>query len=232
MSDIFLIRFGATVFPISHRTAAYTTRVLLALAWIMAAICSIPQALVFSLHTHPIIQSYKQCMNTITLTNKTMELAYFLYFLFLSWILPIIVMFFCYVSILIKIGGRKLARQESQSSHQNLMGHVGKAKMKTLKMTGILILGFILTWLPYQINCLWYYFDIDTFRSLDRRVQKLLWNFASMANVINPFLYAMFDYGPSIFSCTPSVQNDRENEEKKREQANEHFPITGVTNKL
>ena len=33
---------------------------------------------------------------------------------------------------------------------------------------------------------------------LDHRFQKLLWNFASVANVINPFLYAMYDYGPRI----------------------------------
>ena len=35
---------------------------------------------------------------------------------------------------------------------------IGKAKLKTIKVTGVLILGFILTWCPYQINCLWYYF--------------------------------------------------------------------------
>ena len=32
---------------------------------------------------------------------------------------------------------------------------IGKAKIKTIKVTGVLILGFILTWFPYQVNCLW-----------------------------------------------------------------------------
>ena len=69
----------------------------------MAAVCSVPQSIVFSLETHPIIHTYRQCINTITLTNKNQELAYFLYFLTLSWLLPLVVMVFCYVSIVIKI---------------------------------------------------------------------------------------------------------------------------------
>jgi hypothetical protein len=28
---------------------------------------------------------------------------------------------------------------------------VGRAKMRTIKVTGVLILGFVLTWGPYQI---------------------------------------------------------------------------------
>ena len=43
-----------------------------------------------------------------------------------------------------------------------------------------------------------YYFNHSLFDVLDHRFQKLLWNFASVANVINPFLYAMYDYGPPI----------------------------------
>ena len=70
--------------------------------------------------------------------------------------------------------------------------------MKTIKITGLLILGFILTWFPYQLNCLWYYTNRSLFDKIGRNFQLLLWNFASMANVMNPFLYAMFDYGPDI----------------------------------
>ena len=46
-----------------------------------------------------------------------------------------------------------------------------------------------------------YYFNRTLFDQLDPWFQKLLWNFASMANVINPFLYAMFDYGPDLVGC-------------------------------
>ena len=103
MTTCHVSRFSATVFPISHRVASHRTRLLLGVAWALAALCSIPQSLVFSLQTHPVVQSYKQCLNTITFTNKKLELAYFLYFFSLSWLLPILVMTFCYVSIIVTI---------------------------------------------------------------------------------------------------------------------------------
>ena len=37
-------------------------------------------------------------------------------------------------------------------------------------------------------------------RSFGPRFKKLLWNCCSMSNIINPFLYSMYDYGPSIIS--------------------------------
>ena len=104
-------RYSATVFPISHRSSSHQTRMLLFLAWFMAGICSIPQSIVFKLKSHPIIHSYRQCINTITFTDKDQELAYFLYFFTLSWLLPIFVMIFCYVSIIITIFKRKDYRQ-------------------------------------------------------------------------------------------------------------------------
>ena len=103
MSIDSVFRFSAIVFPISHRSSVHRTRWLLVVAWSMAILCSIPQSIVFSLQTHPIIRTYRQCMNTITITNKQHELLYFGYFIILSWILPILVMLICYLSIIITI---------------------------------------------------------------------------------------------------------------------------------
>ena len=167
-------------------------------AWSMAIICSIPQSIVFSLQTHPIIRTYRQCMNTITITDKHQELLYFAYFITLSWLLPIIVMSICYLSIIITICKRTklnhildntknivdkgkcsvilntysikniiIVCYEKYPNNSTLRINllllldvqtsslIGKAKMKTIKVTGVLILGFFLTWSPYQINCLW-----------------------------------------------------------------------------
>ena len=98
-----LTRFSAIVFPISHRSSAHRTRLLLGLGWALAAVFSIPQSIVFSLETHPVISSYRQCINTVALTNQDGELLYFFYFFILSWVLPILVMMVCYVSIIITI---------------------------------------------------------------------------------------------------------------------------------
>ena len=59
VSSGLLSRFSATVFPILHRSSSRLTRLLLGLAWSLAALCSIPQSLVFSLETHPVVRSYR-----------------------------------------------------------------------------------------------------------------------------------------------------------------------------
>ena len=49
------------------------------------------------------MSTYRQCINTVALTNPDGELIYFIYFFILSWVLPILVMTVCYVSIIITI---------------------------------------------------------------------------------------------------------------------------------
>ena len=63
-----------------------------------------------------------------------------------------------------------------------------------------------------------YYFNRPLFEMLDHRFQKLLWNFASIANVINPFLYAIYNYGPSIGCVRSSNSERRENDEDASEK--------------
>ena len=94
------------------------------LGWALAVLCSIPQSIVFSLETHPVISSYRQCINTVALTDPDRELLYFLYFFILSWVLPIMVMMVCYVSIIITICRRTkkniLGRLRCQSLGGNM----------------------------------------------------------------------------------------------------------------
>merc|ERR1719445_434987 len=104
-------RFSAIVFPIAHRTSVHRTRWLLLIAWVLALLFSAPQSFLFVLAQHPIVRDYHQCMNRLTLpgytpSGKTWELTYFLYFFALSWVLPVLVMTFCYSSIIITIARR------------------------------------------------------------------------------------------------------------------------------
>ena len=36
-----------------------------------------------------------------------------------------------------------------------ISGVIGKAKIKTVKITGILVLGFVLCWTPYNLMYVW-----------------------------------------------------------------------------
>ena len=45
-----------------------------------------------------------------------------------------------------------------------------------------------------------YFCDRPLFDWMDNKIKKLLWNCCSMSNIINPFLYSMYEYGPPIIS--------------------------------
>ena len=63
----------------------------------------------------------------------------------LIWLLPLLVMVPCYLTIIV------LIHQRSQQFDKCASGNIGEAKMKTVKMTGILILGFLLCVTPYGL---------------------------------------------------------------------------------
>ena len=61
--------------------------------------------------------------------------------------------------------------------------------MKTVKIMGILVVGFTLCWTPYYVISIWWWVHEESARKLDFRLQKLLWAFACLNNCINPLLY-------------------------------------------
>ena len=60
-----------------------------------------------------------------------------------------------------------------------------------VRVTGVLVVGFIICWTPYNVMSLWWWIDRGTAAQTDYRLQKLLWTAAAMNNCINPLLYRM-----------------------------------------
>ena len=68
---------------------------------------------------------------------------------------------------------------------------MSKAKIQTIRVTGVLVVGFIICWTPYNVMSLWWWIDRGSAAQTDFRLQKLLWTAAAMNNCINPLLYRM-----------------------------------------
>ena len=49
------------MFPISHRLRPHRTKMMLAMAWVVAPLCALPHSYFFRLRTHPIVADYQQC---------------------------------------------------------------------------------------------------------------------------------------------------------------------------
>ncbi|CAG2065717.1 unnamed protein product, partial [Timema podura] len=73
------------------------------------------------------------------------------------------------------------------------LGYLGKAKVRTLKMTIIIVLVFIICWTPYYIMCVWYWSDIKSAKKVDQWIQKFLFLFASTNSCMNPIVYGAFN---------------------------------------
>ena len=68
---------------------------------------------------------------------------------------------------------------------------ISRAKMKSVKVMGVLVTGFIVCWTPYYTMSLWWWIDQDSAEKFDYKIQKLLWAFACANNCLNPLLYKM-----------------------------------------
>ncbi|XP_023331687.1 gonadotropin-releasing hormone II receptor [Eurytemora carolleeae] len=192
-------RFNAIVRPISNRLKTKLIKNLLIASYIMAPLCALPQIFRFSKKPHPSLNDYYQCTTIGNYETEEMDLAYFMYFFTMSWLLPLTVMVYCYIRIIMTVW----TRATNPTLQTSVNTSIEKAKVKTIKMTGTLVLGFILCWSPYNIMALWFRFDPESANSVDFRVQKLLWVFASANNCFNPILYGIFGYGSTRKSGRP-----------------------------
>ena len=98
------------------------------------------------------------------------------------------------------------------------LGVIGKAKYQTIKVTGVLVLCFIVCSMPYYSMGFWYvtahfifsfskdmvtrwWLDRASAKAADFRLSKLLWALASANNCFNPLLYRMVGQGRSVTYC-------------------------------
>ena len=82
---------------------------------------------------------------------------YFIFVLSLTWLLPLTVMLVSYLTIIVVLYRRSTIFNGGKESllRTNSEALIGKAKIKTIKITGVLVIGFIICWTPYNAMCLW-----------------------------------------------------------------------------
>jgi len=76
------------------------------------------------------------------------------------------------------------------------MRALGRAKIRTIKMTIVIVATFFLCWTPYNVMSLWYWFDKESAILVDQRVQKVLFLFACTNSCVNPLIYGYFHFRP------------------------------------
>ena len=140
----------------------FSTRKLLAAAWLLSLVPSLPCFLVFNLemkHFSHSQLSQPECVSNFSAWAPLVRKSYFCFLAIVIFVLPLFVIIVQYSQIVYELhrAGRRLAMSqpcpntssEEQPSQPNLLS---RAKLQTTNLSIAIVVTFILTNLPYMVE--------------------------------------------------------------------------------
>ncbi|XP_071610273.1 gonadotropin-releasing hormone II receptor-like isoform X2 [Heliangelus exortis] len=150
---ISLDRHSAVLRPFSRPRRPNGT--LLRAAWAGSLLLASPQLFLFHLHTVP-GRNFTQCVTHGSFRAHWEETIYNMFTFTTLFITPLSVMIVCYIRIIWEISKQL---KINKGLIRNQKDYISKARMKTLKMTIVIVATFIICWTPYYLLGLWYWFQ-------------------------------------------------------------------------
>ncbi|KAM9765938.1 gonadotropin-releasing hormone II receptor-like [Menidia menidia] len=192
---ISLDRQSAILNPLAINKARGRNRVMLTVAWGMSVVLSLPQ--IFLFHnvtiTHP--DDFTQCTTRGSFVPRWHETAYNMFTFSCLFLLPLVIMITCYTRIFCEIS-RRLQKDNLPSKEVYLRcskNNIPKARMRTLKMSIVIVLSFIICWTPYYLLGLWYWFFPDDLEGkVSQSLTHILFIFGLFNACLDPIIYGLF----------------------------------------
>lgn len=192
-------------------------------------------------------ENFTQCTTHGSFDQHWQETLYNMFTFVCLFLLPLVIMIFCYTRILVEISGR-MARNNRESvvfviyvclicsrkpngqlwcvcffpvlsrdvhlrrSHNN----IPKARMRTLKMSVVIVTSFIVCWTPYYLLGLWYWlFPEKMEETVSHSLTHMLFIFGLFNACLDPITYGLFTMHlhQGLKKCcrTANKQTDLEN---------------------
>ncbi|CAG00826.1 unnamed protein product, partial [Tetraodon nigroviridis] len=191
---ISLDRQSAILHPLAITEAGRRNKVMLAVAWVMSFALSLPQIFIF--HSVTIIrpEAFTQCTTRGSFPTRWHETAYNMFTFSCLFLLPLVVMVTCYTRILVEISKRV---ENNSSSNQVCLrrsrNNIPRARMRTLKMSIVIVASFIICWTPYYLLGLWYwFFPEDLEGKVSHAFTHILFIFGLLNACLDPLIYGLF----------------------------------------
>nr|Q2V2K5.1 RecName: Full=Gonadotropin-releasing hormone receptor; Short=GnRH receptor; Short=GnRH-R; Short=oct-GnRHR [Octopus vulgaris]BAE66647.1 GnRH receptor [Octopus vulgaris]BAE66648.1 GnRH receptor [Octopus vulgaris] len=196
--SIALDRCFAILSPMSRSKAPLRVRIMITMAWVLSAIFSIPQAVIFQEQRKMFRQGmFHQCRDSYNaLWQKQLYSASSLILLF---VIPLIIMVTSYLLILKTIV--KTSRQFHDTpisptsmscysvNHGQIRTHLfERARKRSSRMSAVIVAAFILCWTPYYIIFLGFAF----FQWDNSRTVIYFFTLGTSNCMLNPLIYGAF----------------------------------------
>ncbi|XP_032416388.1 gonadotropin-releasing hormone II receptor-like [Xiphophorus hellerii] len=192
---ISLDRQSAILNPLAINKARMRNRIMLAVAWGVSVALSIPQIFLFHNVTivHP--EKFTQCTTRGSFATRWHETAYNMFTFSCLFLLPLVIMITCYARIFHEIS-KRLKKDNLPTSGVRLRcskNNIPKARMRTLKMSVVIVSSFIVCWTPYYLLGLWYWFFPDHLEDkVSHSLTHILFIFGLVNACLDPLIYGLF----------------------------------------
>uniref|UniRef100_A0A3Q2G2M2 Type II GnRH receptor n=1 Tax=Cyprinodon variegatus TaxID=28743 RepID=A0A3Q2G2M2_CYPVA len=192
---ISLDRQSAILNPLLTSMAPKRNRIMLMIAWAMSALLSVPQMFIFHNVTITDPANFTQCTTRGSFVTHWQETAYNMFTFSWLFLLPLAIMITCYSRIFIHIS-EQMTKKNVSSDEPHLRcskNNIPKARMRTLKMSIVIVVSFIVCWTPYYLLGLWYWFFPDDLEGkVSHSLTHILFIFGLFNTCLDPIIYGLF----------------------------------------
>ncbi|KAE8618179.1 hypothetical protein XENTR_v10009301 [Xenopus tropicalis] len=188
-------RQSAILNPLGISEAKKRNKIMLSVAWLMSILLSLPQLFLFHTVTITEPQNFTQCTTRGSFQEHWQETVYNMVSFVCLFLLPLLIMISCYSRILIEISRRmsKGALSSKEVYLRRSKNNIPKARMRTLKMSIVIVSSFIICWTPYYLLGLWYWFYPEAMEErVSQSLTHILFIFGLVNACLDPITYGLF----------------------------------------
>ncbi|NXN06882.1 GNRR2 protein, partial [Indicator maculatus] len=209
---ISLDRHTAVLHPFSR--ARRRNGLLLRAAWVLSVLLALPQLFLFHLHTVP-GRNFTQRVTHGSFRAHWEETIYNMFTFTTLYITPLSVIIICYICIIWEIT-KQLKINKGLITTQN--DHISKARMKTLKMTIVIVATFIICWTPYYLLGLWYWFQPAMIQKMPEYVNHSSFLFGLLHTCTDPIIYGLYtpSFREDVYLCLRGIETAITRHEKHK----------------
>ncbi|XP_014258479.1 cardioacceleratory peptide receptor-like [Cimex lectularius] len=225
-------RYDAIKHPMKFSRSWRRARVLVGIAWALSALFSLPSLIMYR---EELIQDQLQCW----IEMKQWEWRVYMTVVSLAlFVIPAVIITACYTVIVSTIWSKgsnvivltkrtqkgMLQRVRLEHEHEcrraSSRGLIPRAKVKTIKMTFVIVFVFIICWSPYIIFDLLQVYDYVPKTQTNLAIATFVQSLAPLNSAANPLIYCLFStrisrglrkFAPFSWlfrCCCPSSGND------------------------